>query len=309
MKANNRNAIPGEQRINPPTADEKKRLSILRPFVRQTGDDQRRTWFMKGRKLLDYLLVYIGDGYGIFTVGEKTFKVGADDIVWIPPGTVHEMRGTSGRMHCIYIHFDLIYDPVRSHWNAYIPSGTTDLDPWKRLMHPAVDDAAIKNMSGIIQNSDKSAVKQLMKQICIEHKRSGEKSYLLLSGMMMQIVSMLVSEHEKKSDWENIRWLELQKSASKIRVSAEKDIDLKKLSGENHLSVSHFRKLFREVHGISPRALHNQAKLQTACELLIYSKQNISEIAQTLGFSNVHNFSRAFKKQMKNSPRNYRNGK
>ncbi|MFZ2657161.1 MAG: AraC family transcriptional regulator [Victivallales bacterium] len=292
--------------INPPTAEEKNRLSLLKPFVRQTGDDQRSPWFMRGRKLLDYLLVYIGDGYGIFSVGEKTFKVGVDDIVWIPPDTIHEMRGTSERMNCIYIHFDLIYDPLRSHWNAYIPSGTADLSQWKRLMHPAVDDASIKNMSGIIHNSDKPAVRQLMKQICIEHKRSGGKSYLLLSGMMTQLVSMLITEHDRKGHVENIRWMEIQESASRIRMSGEKELDLKKIASYSNLSVSHFRKLFREEHGISPRKLHNQAKLQIACEQLIYSKQNISEIAQSLGFSNVHNFSRAFKKQMKTSPRNYR---
>lgn len=263
---------------------------------------------MKGRKLLDYLIVYIGDGYGIFTVGEKTFKVGADDIVWIPPDTIHEMRGTSERMNCIYIHFDLIYDPGRSHWNAFIPSGTVDLEPWRRLMHPPVDDPILMNLEGLIRSSSKPELKQLMKQICIEHRRSGEKSFLLLSGMMLQLISMIVSEYERKSDLTDVRWLDMQKSASKIRISAEKELDIGKLAGENKLSVSHFRKLFREVHGISPRALHKQTKIRTACELLIYSKMNVSEIAQALGYSNVHNFSRAFANHMKTSPRSYRKG-
>ncbi len=303
-----RNAIPGEQRINPPTEAEKKRFSLLKPFVRQTGDDQRRPWFMEGRKLLDYLLVYIGDGYGIFTVGDKIFKVGADDIVWIPPDTIHEMRGSSERMNCIYIHFDLIYDSCRSHWNAYIPEGTRDLTAWNRLMHPPVNDPVISSMPGLIQNSNKPEVKQLMKQICIEHRRSGERSFLLLSGMMMQLVAMLISEYDKKAHWEDVRWNGIQESASRIRVSAGKDIDLKKLAGENNLSVSHFRKLFREMNGISPKALQHQTKIRTACELLVYSKLNISEIAQTLGYSNIHNFSRAFANQMKMSPRSYRKG-
>ena len=281
---------------------------MLKPFVRQTGDDQRSPWFMKGRKLLDYLLVYIGDGHGIFTVGEKTFKVGADDLVWIPPDTVHEMRGTSQRMNCIYIHFDLIYDPARSHWNAFIPGGTTDLSSWRRLMHPPVDDDVISGISGLVRSPDKAAVKQLMRQICIEHRRSGERSFLLLSGMMLQLISAIVSEYGRKTDLADVRWLELQKSASKIRISGEKEIDLKRLAMENSMSVSHFRKLFRELHGISPGKMRNQTKMQAACELLIYSKRNISEIAQHLGYSNVHNFSRAFKTQMKASPRSYRKG-
>ncbi len=300
--------IPGEQRINPPTEEERKRLSQLKPFVRQTGDDQRAPWFMKGRKLLDYLLVYIGDGYGIFTVGDKTFKVGTDHLVWIPPDTIHEMRGTSESMNCIYIHFDLIYDPDRSHWNAFIPSGTTDLEPWTSLMHPPIEDPILKNLCGLVRNSSKPELKQLMKQICIEHRRSGERSFLLLSGMMLQLVSMIVSEYERKPDLKDVRWLDLQKSASRIRMSGEKVIDIGKLAQDNKLSMSHFRKLFREINGMSPRSMHNQEKMRTACELLIYSKMNISEISQRLGYSNIHNFSRAFTNMMKTSPRNYRKG-
>jgi len=304
------NKIPHIYRreINIPTNDEQKRFSIFKPFVRQAGDDHREAWFAR-RKILDYLLLYIGEGYGTFSIGDNNYKIGADDILWIPPNVVHETRGTSKSMNCIYIHFDLVYDSKRSHWNAFIPNGVTEFGDWERFVHPPVNDRTISKFSGLIQNSNKPAIKQLMKQICIEHRRSGGKSFLLLSGMMMQIISMIISEYERKDNLNDVRWLEIQRSAASIRLSEEKTLDIKTLASEIKLSTSHFRKLFRELHGISPIKLHNQVKIQRACEMLVYGNDNISEIAQKLGFSNVHNFSRAFKNYTKTSPLQYKKGR
>jgi AraC-like DNA-binding protein len=300
--------IPGQRVVAPPSATEAYRFSNLRPFVRQAGDDWRGSWFLAGRKLLDYLVVYIGEGYGIFTVGDETFKVKADDLVWIPPGTIHEMRGSSEKMNCIYIHFDLAYDPVRSHWNAFIPGGTTDLSSCQSLMHPPVDDRSISGWCGKMAFENKSQVKQLMKQICFEHKRSGGKSFLLLSGLMLQIISVLLAGSENKHHAENMRWREMKESAEAIRLAGDNRININEIAKKHRMSPSHFRKLFREYHGFSPRFMHNQAVIQKACELLAYGKMNVSEIASNLGYSNIHNFSRSFSKAMKVSPKKYRRG-
>jgi AraC-like DNA-binding protein len=300
--------IPGQRAVVPPSETEQGRLRNFRPFVRQAGDDWRGSWFLAGRKLLDYLVVYIGEGYGIFTVGDKTFKVKTDDLIWIPPGTIHEMRGSSEKMNCIYIHFDLCYDPARSHWNAFIPGGTTDLSRCQPLMHPPVDDRSVNDWCGKMAVENKSQVKQLMKQICLEHKRSGERSFLLLSGLMLQLVSILLAESENKNHAENMRWKEMEESAGAIRFAGDQGININEIAKGCRLSPSHFRKLFREYHGFSPRFMHNQAVIQKACELLAYGKMNVSEIASKLGYSNVHNFSRSFSKIMKVSPKKYRRG-
>jgi AraC-like DNA-binding protein len=74
------------------------------------------------------------------------------------------------------------------------------------------------------------------------------------------------------------------------------------------LSESHFRKVFREVHRESPGKMFNRNRISEACDKLCYTDMNISEIADSLGYSNVHNFSRAFREAMNISPSNYRKG-
>ncbi len=52
--------------------------------------------------------------------------------------------------------------------------------------------------------------------------------------------------------------------------------------------------------------MHRRARIRRACELLAYSNLNVSEIAQQLGFSTVHNLSRAFRALNGVPPTTYR---
>ena len=75
------------------------------------------------------------------------------------------------------------------------------------------------------------------------------------------------------------------------------------------LSPTHFRRLFREHYRQSPRDAHLAAKMRRACDDLVYSDLTITEIADRLGFTNVHNFSRAFRKAIGQPPSSYRAGR
>jgi len=85
--------LPGGQPVASPAPESIARLMHLRPYVRQTGDDWRKPWFLKLRKLFDYLVVYIAEGSRRFTVRDSTFHVTKGDLIWVPPDTPHEMEG------------------------------------------------------------------------------------------------------------------------------------------------------------------------------------------------------------------------
>ena len=65
MNSNNQLKLPGERHFDSPSADVLTRIMTLKPFVRQSGNDWRIPWFLKSRKLFDYLLVYIPTGKAI----------------------------------------------------------------------------------------------------------------------------------------------------------------------------------------------------------------------------------------------------
>ncbi|XOV67370.1 MAG: helix-turn-helix domain-containing protein [Fluviicola sp.] len=67
--------------------------------------------------------------------------------------------------------------------------------------------------------------------------------------------------------------------------------------------------LFKKMGDSTPlQFIHNRILIE-AKRLLTYSNQSISEIAYELGFSDIHVFSRFFKKNMGVSPQNFREGK
>lgn len=300
-----RNLIPGERFVDKPDVIISERLRELSPYIRQTGDDWRTPWFMQGRKLLDYLLVYIAGGEGIFTVGEETFEVKPRDLIWIPPDTLHEMRGTSELMNCVYLHFDLIYDQDRSHWDACIPGGTLDLSEFSELMHPPVNDPIISCWQGKIPLTNHQTVMQLLKQICLEHRRAPIYSQLTLQGMLLQVLNQLIIEslpnHEKHPYWEL-----MQQAGAEITDKAAMEINIEAFARQYDLSASHFRRVFKEVHNQSPREMHQKAKMSLACEKLVYTNMTLAEIADELSYNHVHNFSRAFKEMIAVSPGAYR---
>ena len=61
------------------------------------------------------------------------------------------------------------------------------------------------------------------------------------------------------------------------------------------------------AEGCSLRELGNQIRHQRACAMLGELRQSISTIAYRLGYSDVANFSHAFRRAAGLSPRTYRN--
>ena len=301
-----RNLIPGERFIEKADAVIGERMKMLSPYVRQCGDSWRSPWVMKERKLLDYLLVYIAGGEGVFSVDGEIFDVVSKNLVWIPPDTLHEMSGTSSLMNCVYIHFDLLYDIERSHWDACIPGGISDLSEFSEVMHPTIYDPIISSWKGRIPLKNHQIIMQLMKRICLEHRRSSAYVQLTVKGLMLELLNELIIQSFPENGNKHPYWDKMQDAANFIIDAADSEINIKKLACDFNLSESHFRRLFKEVHGISPRKMHQREKISHACEKLVYSNMAISEIADELHYTNVNNFSRAFKEITTVSPGKYR---
>jgi AraC-like DNA-binding protein len=81
--------------------------------------------------------------------------------------------------------------------------------------------------------------------------------------------------------------------------------DLKALASALGISYSRFRFAFKKQTGYSPREYENIMKLNRARDLLLREQKSVSETADTLAYSSVYYFSRAFKKQFGQSPQQW----
>lgn len=71
------------------------------------------------------------------------------------------------------------------------------------------------------------------------------------------------------------------------------------------LSTSHFRNLFREITGTSPILYIHSVRINKAKEMLRSDYKNISDIALSLGYPSIYEFSKTFKKHTGVSPTQY----
>lgn len=302
----NRRRIPGERSPLSATCEELELLAALRPYVRQASDAIRQPWHIGERKLLDYLVVGIGSGAGVFTVGEETFPVGKWDVVWIPPNTVHEMRGTEP-MRCAYLHFDLLHNAVPGRWDACIPPGTLDLSEFNSLIQPKTGTVA-DSWRGKLELANAPEALGLIRRIAAERWRQAPGYNISLAGMLLELVS-LIMRGTARSGGTDARTAQgrVRRVASTLAERGG-SLSVDRMAKDSSVSLTHFRRLFKKAYGRCPREMALEERMRQACELLVYSSLNISEVADRLGYANVHNFSRAFAKEFGVAPGAYRDG-
>jgi AraC-like DNA-binding protein len=71
------------------------------------------------------------------------------------------------------------------------------------------------------------------------------------------------------------------------------------------LSVSHFRRVFKEKTGFSPLQYKESVRTHWAKQLLISKLFTVSEIASKLGYYDIYHFSKDFKQNTQLSPKQY----
>ncbi len=93
-----------------------------------------------------------------------------------------------------------------------------------------------------------------------------------------------------------------------INANYNKKITLDMLSAISGYSKSRLSHLFAEITGTTPIRYQNGVRLKISCEMLMYTKYNIKEIALNCGFSDQLYYSRIFRKRYGTSPSEYRSG-
>ena len=74
-----------------------------------------------------------------------------------------------------------------------------------------------------------------------------------------------------------------------------------------NLDHSYLAKIFKSVLNTSPQDFLIRYRINKSCDLMKITNYSIAEISEMVGYQNQFNFSRAFKKLIGKSPRNWRN--
>lgn len=99
---------------------------------------------------------------------------------------------------------------------------------------------------------------------------------------------------------------EIQQVISYISENLSQNIDFKQIAHDICISERYLRMLFSEETGMPPKRFHKYLRIKKAAELLNQHNFNISQVADTLGYSSPFHLTRDFKEFFGLSPSAYK---
>ncbi len=91
-----------------------------------------------------------------------------------------------------------------------------------------------------------------------------------------------------------------------MRENYNSSLTLEEIADVACLSPSHFCRLFKKQTRMTPLEFLNSVRINKAKALLSYTNRTLTEIAEMVGYSGIHYFSRSFKKFERMPPIQYR---
>ena len=95
-------------------------------------------------------------------------------------------------------------------------------------------------------------------------------------------------------------------AATWIEANSTEEIDLARAAKRSGLSPFHFLRVFANVLGVTPHQYLVRARLKHAARLLADEDRAVTDIALDVGFADLSNFVRSFRKAAGVSPRDFR---
>ncbi|MDB3907727.1 AraC family transcriptional regulator [Crocinitomicaceae bacterium] len=194
---------------------------------------------------------------------------------------------------------------------------------WARSFYCIIDNDVEVSCKGILffgssnvpmlhpDKADLQILETVFDMFRLEMQSADNLQMEMLQMMLKRILILCTRIYKKK--------IQLQASDQNTNIIREYNFLVEKHFREKHTvkeyadllfkSPKTLSNLFKKMGDTSPLQFIHQRIMIEAKRLLTYSDQSISDITYELGFSDIHVFSRFFKKNDGVSPQNFREGK
>lgn len=246
-----------------------------------------------------YILVFdqilAGDGYGIKIESEVTNE-------------------GSGRNSALYL-TSFLYD-IEFLLNKEVEiSGIRVLltEPWMQQFLQLKDNESVLEKyinlktRGVWYKQVDVELKKLLKEILTEQKIP----LLFYQNKILRIIEIffqwLYTEMQLVMTGAGINKNDIE-NAQRIEAILTNDITIlpptiKEMAKDIAMSESKLKKVFKGVYGLPPYEYFQKQRMQKARIMLLSGKHSIKDVGYTLGYSNLSNFTLAFKKEFNQLPR------
>jgi AraC-like DNA-binding protein len=236
-------------------------------------------------------------GAGIFMIGDKIFNCMPGDAIFINHQEFHILKDAS---------------PVNADWKFVNLDPAMLLAGWIPVTEDALNISALsgKSFCNVIHESEYPEIVFTVRQLFMELERKSKnyKSLVrsLVWGLMINLQRLSNPDNERTTT-EPAEIQRIYPALQYISSHYADNIEIEKLAGICHYSVSTFRRVFKRNLGCLPLDYLIDYRLKVAVAGLTASDKSILEIASNSGFTTLSNFNRHFKEKYQQTPRDFRN--
>lgn len=264
---------------------EPKQSQALDLFLCHSGIENCNPSYSFGPETRDHFIIhYILDGKGEFTVNNKTYKLGKKDGFLIRPGEETYYKADDK-------------DP----W-IYMWIGFNGIKAETYLKYANLDE----NNHIFKYEKDSSLKKCILEILSLNIMNNSNR--LKIDGLLYLFIGNLI-ENNKYMDKENSNTQVdeyINISIDFINNNYSNNIKVNDIANYVGLNRSYFSNLFTKKMGISPQEYLLSLKMEKACNLLTNLQLSIGDVARQVGYEDQLTFSKIFKKSKGVSPKLYR---
>lgn len=264
---------------------EPKQSQALDLFLCHSGIENCNPSYSFGPETRDHFIIhYILDGKGEFTVNNNTYKLGKKDGFLIKPGEETYYKADDK-------------DP----W-IYMWIGFNGIKAETYLKYANLDE----NNHIFKYEKDSSLKKCILEILSLNIMNNSNR--LKIDGLLYLFIGNLI-ENNKYMDKENSNTQVdeyINISIDFINNNYSNNIKVTDIANYVGLNRSYFSNLFTKKIGISPQEYLLSLKMEKACNLLTNLQLSIGDVARQVGYEDQLTFSKIFKKSKGVSPKLYR---
>lgn len=234
-----------------------------------------------------FIIHYIIDGEGTYTVNNKTYKLKKNDGFLIYPDTI------------------TYYEADKENPWTYAWIGFNGI---KSKLYLSYSNLDINNL--IFNYSKDDSLKSYILEI-LNLNRMDKSNELKIEGLLYFFFSKLAEESKGNGSINSqiTSDIYINKSIEFISSNYTRNIRVSDISNYVGLNRSYLSSLFKKQLNTSPQAFLLNYRIERACHLLSNVNLSIGDVARSVGYVDQLNFSKIFKKIKGVSPKIYRETK
>lgn len=230
-----------------------------------------------------FILHYIIDGCGTYTVNGETYTLKENDGFIVPPDTTVIYRAD-------------IKNPWTVYWVGF----------HGKKAEYFLSQINVKISKPIFHFSEKALLTDCMEKMYAEIQNTNI-SFELILGYFYQLFGIIKKGTLNANPKTNEPVYYFKSTKRFIEHNLRLPLKVQDLADNLGLSTSQTYRIIKKECGLSPHELIEQIKMKKACEMLQKTNISIQEISLLLGYEYVSHFFLVFKKNTGFTPGEYRN--